>query len=63
VPALAPLDPAISALTDEADPTQVVRIAIAAVFVDRIGGCREALRPRARRGRRAARPTRIRSVF
>lgn len=41
--ALTKLDAAIDGLADEVDPTQIVRIAIAAVFVDRIGGCREAL--------------------
>jgi DNA-binding CsgD family transcriptional regulator len=42
-PALAQLDAAIEGLADEVDPTRIVRIAIAGVFVDRIGGCREAL--------------------
>jgi DNA-binding CsgD family transcriptional regulator len=43
LPALPKLEAAIDGLADEVDPTQIVRIAIAAVFVDRIGGCREAL--------------------
>jgi DNA-binding CsgD family transcriptional regulator len=42
-PALGQLDAAIDELADETDPTRIVRIAIASVFVDRIGGCREAL--------------------
>jgi len=43
LPALAKLDAAINRLADEVDPTQIVRVAITAVFVNRIGGCREAL--------------------
>lgn len=42
-PALADLDAAIDRLAHQVDPTQIVRTAIAADFVDRIGGCREAL--------------------
>ena len=41
--ALAPLDEAIDGLVSEADPTEIVRIAIAAVFVDRLSRCRPAL--------------------
>jgi len=40
---LATLDAAIAALAHEADPTRIVRTGIAAVYVDRMGGCREAL--------------------
>ena len=40
---LAKLDSAIDALTDEADPTHIVRIGIAGFYVDRLGGCRAAL--------------------
>jgi DNA-binding CsgD family transcriptional regulator len=43
VPALGQLDAAISGLRDEADPAQIVRIGIAAVYVDRLAGCREPL--------------------
>jgi DNA-binding CsgD family transcriptional regulator len=41
--ALRALETAIAALADEADPTQIVRIGIAATYVDRIEGCRAAL--------------------
>jgi DNA-binding CsgD family transcriptional regulator len=41
--ALQALESAISALTDEADPTQITRIAMAASYVDRLGECRLAL--------------------
>ncbi len=37
------LDAEISRLRDEADPAKTVRTAIAAAFVDRLAGCREAL--------------------
>jgi len=37
------LDAAIRGLVDETDPTRIVRIAIAASFVDRRDGCRQAL--------------------
>jgi DNA-binding CsgD family transcriptional regulator len=40
---LALLDAAIESLARESDPTRIVRIGIAAVYVDRMGGCREAL--------------------
>ncbi len=43
LPALGVLDGAIARLADEADPVQIVRIAIAADYVDRLAGCREAL--------------------
>jgi DNA-binding CsgD family transcriptional regulator len=42
-PALSQLDAAISGLRDEADPARIVRTGIAADYVDRLGGCREAL--------------------
>jgi len=41
--ALEALESAISGLGDEADPTQIVRIGIAATYVDRLEGCRPAL--------------------
>ena len=37
------LETAISALGDEADPTHIIRIALAATYVDRLEGCRPAL--------------------
>jgi DNA-binding CsgD family transcriptional regulator len=37
------LESAIAALADEADPTQITRLAIAASYVDRLEGCRTAL--------------------
>ena len=40
---IAELDAAIAALTDETDPTQIIRIAIAANYVDRVHACRPAL--------------------
>jgi DNA-binding CsgD family transcriptional regulator len=40
---LEPLDAAIARLADELDPTRIVRISIAGVFVDRLGACRHAL--------------------
>jgi DNA-binding CsgD family transcriptional regulator/tetratricopeptide (TPR) repeat protein len=42
-PALGQLETAISELTSEVDPTRIVRVAIAAVYVDRLQGCRPAL--------------------
>jgi DNA-binding CsgD family transcriptional regulator len=41
--ALGQLDAAIDGLAHEVDPTRIVRIAVACVFVDRLAGCREAL--------------------
>ncbi|MBV8528425.1 MAG: AAA family ATPase [Candidatus Dormibacteraeota bacterium] len=41
--ALSRLDDEIAALVAENDPTQIIRIAIAAVYVDRLSGCRSAL--------------------
>ena len=41
--ALAPLEEAIASLDKESDPTRIVRIGIAAVYIDRLGECREAL--------------------
>jgi DNA-binding CsgD family transcriptional regulator len=43
VAALEALESAICGLGDEADPTQIVRIGIAATYVDRLEGCRPAL--------------------
>jgi DNA-binding CsgD family transcriptional regulator len=40
---LAPLEAAIEALARESDPTRIVRTAIAGCYIDRMGGCREAL--------------------
>ena len=42
--ALPQLEDAIAGLVAESDPTQIIRTAIAAVYVDRLGGCRAALR-------------------
>ncbi len=41
--ALDQLEAAIAGLRDEVDPTYIVRIGIAATYVDRLAGCREAL--------------------
>jgi DNA-binding CsgD family transcriptional regulator len=41
--ALEALESAIAALADESDPKQIIRIGTAATYVDRLGGCREAL--------------------
>src|SRR6185437_56178 len=41
--ALSPLEAAIEALAQESDPTRIVRIGIAGCYIDRMGGCREAL--------------------
>ena len=41
--ALEALESAIAALADESDPTQIIRIGMAATYVDRLEGCREAL--------------------
>jgi DNA-binding CsgD family transcriptional regulator len=43
VPALGQLDAAVGGLRDEADPAQIVRISMAAFYVDRLAGCREPL--------------------
>ena len=43
VSVLGQLDAAIHGLTEEANPVQIVRIGIAADYVDRLAGCREAL--------------------
>jgi len=40
---LRPLEAAIEALARESDPTRIVRTAIAGCYIDRMGGCREAL--------------------
>ena len=42
-PELARLEARIEALARESDPTRIVRTAIAGVYIDRMGGCREAL--------------------
>jgi len=41
--ALAPLEAAINGLAQDSDPTRIVRIGIASVYIDRLGECREAL--------------------
>lgn len=43
LPALDQLDAAIAGLRHEADPVRIVRVGIAAAYVDRLAGCREAL--------------------
>jgi DNA-binding CsgD family transcriptional regulator len=43
VTALQELESAIATLASEPDPTRIIRIGIAASFVDRLEGCREAL--------------------
>jgi DNA-binding CsgD family transcriptional regulator/ABC-type transport system involved in cytochrome c biogenesis ATPase subunit len=45
------LDEEIDGLAGELDPTRIVRVAIAATFVDRVPRCREALRRVVRAGR------------
>ncbi len=40
---LAVLEEAIAALAWETDPTRIVRVGIAGCYIDRMGGCREAL--------------------
>lgn len=40
---IAALESMIGALDDESDPKQIIRIGTAATYVDRLGGCREAL--------------------
>ncbi|MFP5316816.1 MAG: ATP-binding protein [Acidimicrobiia bacterium] len=42
-PALEPLDAQVDRLGDEHDPAVIVRTAIASLYVDRLGGCRQAL--------------------
>jgi hypothetical protein len=37
------LDAAIESLAQESDPTRIVRLGIAGCYIDRMGGCREAL--------------------
>ncbi len=51
VPALGRLDDAVAGLAGESDPVQIVRIGIAADYVDRLAGCREALWRVVREGR------------
>ncbi|MHA6765565.1 helix-turn-helix transcriptional regulator [Streptacidiphilus sp. PAMC 29251] len=43
LPQLPRLDTAITELADAADPVHIVRVGIAAAYVDRLGGCTEAL--------------------
>jgi DNA-binding CsgD family transcriptional regulator len=50
-PVLGQLDAAIRGLAEEVNPVQIVRIGIAADYVDRLAGCREALRRVVRDGR------------
>jgi DNA-binding CsgD family transcriptional regulator/tetratricopeptide (TPR) repeat protein len=45
------LDTLIDSLPDETDPTRIVRIGMAAIFVDRLPGCRHALEQVVRDGR------------
>jgi DNA-binding CsgD family transcriptional regulator len=45
------LDEEIDGLAHELDPARIVRVAVAATFVDRVSGCREALRRVVRAGR------------
>ncbi|MEV0117338.1 AAA family ATPase [Streptomyces sp. NPDC050844] len=49
--ALGRLDEAIASLDQEADPVRVIRIAMASLYVDRLAGCRTALRRVLRDGR------------
>jgi DNA-binding CsgD family transcriptional regulator len=51
LPALGQLDAAIASLRQEADPVRIVRVGIAAAYVDRLAGCREALWRVVRHGR------------
>ncbi|AEY85363.1 LuxR-family transcriptional regulator [Streptomyces hygroscopicus subsp. jinggangensis 5008] len=48
--ALKELDMALGGLTESADPSHIVRVALAAAFVDRLPDCRSALRQVARAG-------------
>ncbi|MFJ8313600.1 ATP-binding protein [Streptomyces sp. NPDC094147] len=50
-PALVRLDEAIAALDQEADPVWIIRVAMASVYIDRLAGCRTALRRLLRDGR------------
>ncbi|WP_405534769.1 LuxR C-terminal-related transcriptional regulator [Streptomyces sp. NBC_00075] len=50
-PALEGLDEVIASLDQEIDPVRIVRIAMASVYVDRLAGCRTALRRVLRDGR------------
>jgi DNA-binding CsgD family transcriptional regulator len=49
--AIARLDAAVAELHDEPDPAEVIRIGTASFYVDRLAGCRPALRRVARNGR------------
>jgi DNA-binding CsgD family transcriptional regulator len=44
IPVLGRIDAAIAGLDGEDDPAEIVRVAIAGFWVDRLGGCRPALR-------------------
>jgi hypothetical protein len=52
LPALDRLDAAVAFLGQETDPVRIVRISIAACYLDRVGGCREALTRVVEDGRR-----------
>ncbi len=41
--AVAELDAAIARLVDEESPSEIIRIGVASMFIDRVGGCRPAL--------------------
>jgi DNA-binding CsgD family transcriptional regulator len=41
--ALERIDAAIETLAEESDPKRIVRISIAGIFVDRVGGCRDSM--------------------
>ncbi|MFE5028746.1 ATP-binding protein [Streptomyces sp. NPDC056656] len=49
--ALGRLDEAVASLDQEADPVRVIRIAMASTYVDRLAGCRTAVRRMLRDGR------------
>ncbi|MFF7475714.1 AAA family ATPase [Streptomyces sp. NPDC008092] len=51
LPALRTLDDLVASLDQETDPVRVLRIAVASVYVDRLPGCRTALRRLLREGR------------
>jgi DNA-binding CsgD family transcriptional regulator len=43
LPALGRLDDAVAALTEQSDPAYIIRVGVAALYVDRLPGCRAAL--------------------
>ncbi|HEY0474058.1 MAG TPA: LuxR C-terminal-related transcriptional regulator, partial [Kribbella sp.] len=43
LPALARLDDLVAGLTEESDPAYIIRVGVAALYVDRLPGCRAAL--------------------